>query len=92
MDTNCIAHTGALSELRLLHDPSQLHHRVYFKPCCRQLWALLDRGGQAGLACMGGAGVVLQAGQGSQHVVLGLEGGVAHAGAAAHAQLKLAKP
>ena len=41
---------------------------------------------------MGGAGVVLQAGQGSQHVVLGLERGVAQAGAAAHAQLKLAKP
>ena len=53
---------------------------------------LLDRGSQACMPCMSRADIVLQAGQGSQHVILGLKGGVAHTGAAAHAQLKLAKP
>ncbi len=41
---------------------------------------------------MSSTDVVLKAGQGSQHVILGLKGGVAHTGAAAHAQLKLAEP
>ena len=44
------------------------------------------------MPCVSRADVVLQAGQGSQHVVLGLKGRVAHTGAAAHAQLKLAEP
>ncbi len=53
---------------------------------------LLDRGSQACMPCMSRADIVFQAGQGPQHVILGLKGGVAHTGAHAHAQLKFAKP
>ena len=66
-----------------------------YSPCQNALGyqdGLLDTGGKAAVFCMGCGSGLFQTGEGAQHIVWALYGGVAHAGAAAHAQLKLAKP